>query len=158
MKDFFQSKVVRTVAWIIFGMVVLLVVFQLGVWVGFRKANFSFRWAENYHRTFGGPRGGFFGIFTGGQFLSGHGVAGTVAKVDNSSLVVTGSDGVESLVKISTATLIRQGGATITLSGIQPGDSVVVIGTPADDGTIDAKIIRVFNAQGSSARHGLFGF
>ena len=50
--------------WIIIGVaifVVIVLIFGAGMFVGGMKARFSYRWAENYHENFGGPRGGFLG-------------------------------------------------------------------------------------------------
>ncbi len=70
----FQSKEFKTVLWIIGGMAIFLVVFKLGTLVGFRKANFSYRWGENYHENFAGPRQGFFKGFNDRDFIDAHGV------------------------------------------------------------------------------------
>ena len=70
--------------WVIIGLagfVVLVLVFGAGVKVGTLKARYSYRWAENYHRNFGGPRGGFLGdlkSFPQGDFINGHGVFGEI--------------------------------------------------------------------------------
>ena len=143
-QKFFQSQ---SFAWLLKGLgglILLLVVFQLGVFVGFRKAGFSYHWAENYHRTFGGPRSGFLGDWDGRDFTSGHGLAGTVIKVEGSTIVAKGSDGVEKLIMVSSATTLEQGHQPMLLANVKPDDRIVVLGTPQDDGSIDAKLIRVF--------------
>ena len=61
-KKFFQNRDI--LKWIIVGLavfVVLILVFGAGIKVGTMKAKYSYHWAENYHRNFGGPRGGFLG-------------------------------------------------------------------------------------------------
>ena len=38
---------------------IVILIFGAGIFVGGTKARFSYRWAENYHKNFGGPRSGF---------------------------------------------------------------------------------------------------
>ena len=146
-REIFLSQKFKWLLAAVLSLIVLLLVFQLGVFVGFHKANFAFRWGENYHRAFGGPRGGFLRDFSGRDFTNSHGTAGTVAKIDNQDLVIKGRDGVEKIVHMADTTTIEKGRSAIKLSDIKVDDRVVVIGSPKDDGSIDAKIIRVFDAS-----------
>jgi len=140
------------------GLILLLLVFQLGMFVGFRKANFAFRWGDNYHRMFGGPRGGFMRDFAGRDFTSGHGVAGTVISFDENTVVVKGSDDVEKVVITTPDTVVKRGRQTIQLSSLNADDRVVIIGTPQDDGSIAAKLIRVFSPlEAPPSPAGMFG-
>jgi len=147
-QKFFQSGEFKWILKGLGGLIILLAVFQLGLFVGFRKANFSYRWGDNYHKAFGGPRGGFMGgpmmDFWGRDFTSGHGVAGKVIKVEGDSIVVRGSDNVEKIINISSGTVIEQNRQAVKLAGLKIDSQVVIIGTPKDDGSIDAKMIRVF--------------
>ena len=149
-QQFFQSKQFKWTLAGIGGVIILLLVFQAGVWVGFRKADYSYRWGDNYHRMFGGPRGGFMhgGMddMMGRDFTSGHGTAGAIVKIDGNNLVIKGQDGVEKIAVVTAATSVRRGNADIKLADLKADESVVVIGSPRDDGSIDAKIIRVFDA------------
>jgi hypothetical protein len=155
----FQSKSFR---WVLIGigcLIVLLFVFKLGEFVGARKADFSYRWGENYHRMFGGPRGGFLQDFGGRDLLPGHGTVGIVIKIDGNSLIVKSPDGVEKTVVITPDTTIRRGSAIIKVPEIVPDTQIVVIGTPKDNGTIEAKFIRIFDpTAGSPPNRGPFRF
>lgn len=154
--SFFQSKYFKGVLVGILCLIVLLMVFKVGMYVGFRKANFSFRWAENYHRNFGGPPRGFFPDFEGRDFISGHGTAGTVIKVNSNSLVVKDGNGVEKTIVVTDQTTIKKGMITVKLSDIALENHVVIIGTPKDDGTIEAKLIRVFDEDQNLPSPSLF--
>ncbi len=152
MKNFWQSLQTKYFKWPLLALgavIVLLLVFQLGMFVGLRKAGFSYRWADNYHRNFGGPRGGFMGEFMGDfmgrDFINGHGTVGTVVKVEGSSLVIRGRDNVEKIINLTDKTAINLGRQAAALSDIKVDNGVVVIGSPQDDGSIEAKIIRVFD-------------
>lgn len=149
MKDFFQTtQFKRFIIWL-GGIVAALLIFQLGVFVGFRKANFAFRWGENYHTSFGGPKNGFLGEFAGRDYINGHGVSGSVIKIENSVLVIQGRENVEKKVVTDSGTTVRKGRETLKISEIKVGDQIVVIGSPKDDGSILAKLIRVFNLSQS---------
>ncbi len=142
----FKSSYFSWTLKILGALIILLLVFQAGIFVGFHKARFSFQWGDNYHRTFGGPRGGFLRDIQGRDFTSGHGVAGSIAQINNGSIVIKGTDGVEKNILISNQTSIRKGITNLAITELEIDEQVVVIGVPTQDGTIDAKIIRVFDA------------
>jgi len=125
--------------------VAALLIFQLGMYVGFRKANYSFGWGDNYHRTFGGPKDGFMRGFEGTDFVNGHGTAGTIASISDDGIIIKGGDGVEKMVTVSAKTSIIKGRSTIKASDLRVDDMVTVIGQPQNDGTVQAEIIRVFS-------------
>lgn len=143
-KEFFQSFQFKILLGCVGGLIVLLLTFHLGTLVGFHKARFALDWGDNYHRNFGGPRGGFLRDFTSRDYMNGHGTAGTVVRIDGQSVVVKDGEGVEKIATVGEKTSIMRGRSTVALSDIKPDEQVVVIGTPKEDGTIDAKIIRLF--------------
>ena len=55
---FFQSKKFTVVLIAIVALIALLGAFKVGMVVGYKKAGYSYRWGENYHRNFAGPRNG----------------------------------------------------------------------------------------------------
>jgi len=145
--NFFQSKFFKGLIVGIISFIILLAVFQLGVFVGYRKANFSFSWGDNYHRTFGGPPGGFLRDFKGEDFISSHGGAGIIAIIDGNDLIVRDQNGVEKNFVVTQDTAIKRGIADLSLTDLKTDDRVVIIGSPQADGTIEAKIIRVFTVE-----------
>lgn len=151
-REFFQSKIFKTVVWVVVGLVVCLLVFAAGVSVGFRKANFSYKWGENYHKNFGGPRGGFFKEFRGGDFIEGYGTAGQIIKIDDitststPSLVIKGTKGAEKIILIKDATVINRLKEALKSSDLKVDDYVVIIGKPNEAGQIEAKLIRIMPA------------
>src|SRR3989338_7677813 len=90
-KKFFQNSDV--LKWVIVGLagfIVLILVFGAGMKVGTLKARYSYRWAENYHRNFAGPRSGFFsdwGNSPRGEFINAHGVFGSIIKIDGNTML-----------------------------------------------------------------------
>jgi len=152
----FESKLFRIIALSIAGFIILIFVFGLGVFVGTKKADFSFKWADEYHRNFGGPQGGFFGDFMGmdKEFTNANGVFGQIIKIDPStssgqvsSLTVKDKDNVEKIVLISNKTTIIYQKKNMKLSDLKIGDSVVVIGEPNSNGQIQGELIRLLPQQ-----------
>jgi len=128
--DFFQSKIFQNLILALAIIILVLAAFQAGIMVGFKKANFSNRWADNYNQN----------------FAAAHGVFGQLIKVDGSNLVIKGQDNLEKIVVTGTSTSIVEFRNAIKLGDLKINDNVVVIGEPNDLGQIDAKLIRVMPA------------
>ncbi len=145
--EFIKSKKVAVLVATLFAFGVVVGTFSVGVAVGYRKARFSYAWGENYHRNFGGPRGGFLKNFSqdfmGKDFIGAHGTFGQIIQVKDSELAVRGKDGVEQIIKISSDTEIRRFQDVIQLEDLKVDEPIVVIGEPNDPGQITAKFIRV---------------
>ena len=149
-KKFFQNP--DKLKWAIIGLagfVVLILVFGAGVKVGTLKALYSYRWAENYHKNFAGPRGGFLGDwqrFPAGDFISGHGAFGEIIEMKDNGFVIKSRENVEKVIITAEDTTITKGQETIK-DGLKVGDRVVIIGSPDEQGQIEAKLIRLFNGE-----------
>lgn len=149
---FFQSKSFKISLVAIGAFIVLSFVFKVGVFVGYSKARFSYSWGENYHRNFAGPQGGFFDEFRRGfgdrDFMSAHGAFGSVIRVDGNIIVMKGEGGVEKNILVLESALVRRGGENIKAVDLKPDEEIVVLGSPNDEGQIEAKLIRVFGGEG----------
>ena len=136
--------------WILIGLGIFIIaalIFKAGMFVGAMKANFSFRWAEQYHKNFAGPRAGFFGDWRMppfGDFIEGHGTFGEIIKIEGNNLVVKGRENIEKIVLVNEKTVIKSGFKDIKISDLKVGDIIVIIGSPNEQGQIEAKLIRVF--------------
>jgi len=139
----FRSKTFKITFWSIGGLIVALVIFWAGMFVGYNKAGFSYRWGENYQRNFGGPRGDLSNDLGGRGFIIPHGVDGQIIKIDSSSLIIKGLDNVEKVVLVDNNTIIRELRNNIKLSALKINDYVVIIGDPNNSGQIQAKFIRL---------------
>src|SRR3989344_8606126 len=130
-KKLFRNRDV--LKWVIIGLagfVVLVLVFGAGVKVGTFKARYSYRWADNYHKNFAGPRGGFLGDwqkFPAGDFISGHGAFGEIIEIKDNGFVIKGRENVEKVIIIDEDTTITKGREAIK-SWLKVGDRVVIIG------------------------------
>lgn len=140
--------------------VIVFISFAGGVFVGLKKAKFSYKFGENYEKNFvGGPIQGPRGMmndhgprdmmpdFQGRGFRNGHGIAGTIISVSNNQIIIKDRSGQENTISVGDKTLIKRGQDTISVNDLKNEDRIVVMGNPGDNGTINADIIRVFSVN-----------
>lgn len=138
--------------WVIiglFGFIVIVLIFSAGVKVGTLKARYSYQWADNYHKNFAGPKGGFLGDwrkFPAGDFIGGHGAFGEVIELNDSGFVIKGRGDIEKIIVTTDDTVVKKGRQTVE-DGLKVGDRVTIIGSPNEEGQIEAKLIRTFNRE-----------
>lgn len=144
-KNLWESKFFKGVVCTLAAIVVVLVVFQAGRFVGFRQASFAFRMGDNYYRAFegGSPRGGMMGGLPFGNMPGGHGAVGKVIKVSLPTIVISTPDGLEKTVTLGEGTLIKRFRGEASSSSLKVGDMVIVVGEPDQDSVIEAKLIRL---------------
>ncbi|HWA32079.1 MAG TPA: hypothetical protein VG694_01345 [Candidatus Paceibacterota bacterium] len=155
-KKFIGSKALTRVIYGLGILVVAALIFHAGSVVGFRKASFGHAWEEHYEENFGmmagvnpvnGPAG--FGMMS--DFPNAHGAAGKIIKVEPSDLIVEDRDGTEKVILFDDDTDLRKGRNSISTADLKIDDFAVVIGSPNDQGQIEAKMIRVMPAPGGSS-------
>ena len=157
--DFFRSKAFKIIFTGIAVIIVLLLVFFLGELVGFKKADFSYKWGDNYLRNFAGQRFGsnmgFAGMMDarGQNFMAGHGTFGVVIKVENSSstpgIVVQDQNNSEKIILITKNTILEKFREIININDIKVNDRVVIIGSPDNSGRVEARLIRIMPSGAS---------
>jgi hypothetical protein len=141
---FFQSKAFSVIIWSVAALIVLLIVFRIGMAVGYKKANFSYKWGENYYRNFAGPAKGFPDNMMGpDDFMDAHGILGQIIKIDGSKIVIKDRHETEKVILIKDDTTIRSFNQNLKLADLKSSESIVVIGEPDDSGQIVAKLIRI---------------
>ena len=148
--DFLQSKMFRAIVLGITGFAILVIVFQFGVIVGTVRSDFSFRWAEEYHKNFAGPQTGFLGNMMRDNYASPNGCFGRILQMTifsqfSTKLIVEDSNGTEKVVLVSDKTIIKKQDKNIKPSDLQVNDNIVTIGDPNPDGAIQAQLIRVMS-------------
>ena len=126
--------------------IVILIIFQAGIAVGERRASFAQRFGDNFEKNFRDPRDGGFmqmGIPLGTDMPGGHGAVGEIVSVSLPFVVVAGPDNLEKTIVVTDTTEIREFRNTIEVSELMVGDFVIVLGTPNDEGQVEAKLIRL---------------
>lgn len=147
-----QKDVLKWVIISLISFVVAVLIFCAGLIVGGMKARFSYRWAENYHKNFAGPKGGFWGDWRNRpplprDFIESHGAFGEIIEIKNDEFVIRGREDIEKVILISDKTIIQRGREKIKKENLRVGDFVVVIGSPNQEGKIEAKMIRIFGGR-----------
>lgn len=169
LKKIVDSKNFNSIIYGFVVVVVVLLIFQAGVFVGFHKASFSYKWGDSYQKFFemrggrknsgyenifgsdGGSKKGDKGGFLGrmgmmDNFIGSHGVTGKIIDIKLPSIVMTGEDNTEKAVLLNKDTIIRQQRGDIKPEELKLGDNLVVVGVPNDNAEIVAKMIRVIPA------------
>lgn len=144
MESIKTSKLIR----ILIILLVLAIIFWAGMAIGYRKAEFSYRFSDNYVRNFGMRNwtpGNMMGIPNTDDLIGGHGAAGKVISANLPTLIVSDQDGTEKNIIVTAETIVRSARSTTASTTIKADDFVVVIGTPNDNGSITAKLIRVMS-------------
>lgn len=143
LKEFAKSQTFRGIIIGVLVVVVALLIFQAGTFVGYRKAAFSYHFGDNYYRAFGdrGPKP--FNIPLRGGLVGAHGTVGKVVSIDLPTFVVADRGNVEKIVLINNDTVIRHFDGTITPDNLKVDDFTVVLGSPNDNSQIEATLIRV---------------
>lgn len=142
-KHIIQSRALKIILYGIGGMVVLLLAFQAGEFVGYHRARFSYQWGENYYHMFDARSGRMMGNFSRSDFPSMHGASGKIIKIEGGNIIVADRDNSEKLVLISDDTEIRRFRENIKFADLKVGDFIVAIGSPDDKGQIEARLLRV---------------
>jgi hypothetical protein len=76
-----------------------------------------------------------------------HGAVGSIVRIEDDNIVIQGRFGTEQTVHVTADTLIERGEQTVTLSDLQPGEALIVIGAPGADGTLEARFIGVLQPR-----------
>ena len=132
------------------GLAAAILIFGAGVKVGGLKARYAYRWADNYHKNFAGPGRGFmmddWRNFTKEDFMEGHGVFGEIIELNGQNLIIKGAKDTENIIIINQDTVLKKRRDTVAKDALKIGDKVVIIGSPNEQGQIEAKLIRIFNS------------
>ena len=146
MKEIKEVLKNRKVKWAvcIFGSIfVALLIFQAGMFVGFKKAGFAFRNGEQYFKQMSGrPNDQFMGM-NRGDFANSHGATGKIISIKLPIITVADKDNTEKIILISTSTDIKKFKDTIKAVDLKVNDFITVIGDPDDKAQVEAKLIRI---------------
>ncbi len=140
--QFFKTRKFRAIIGGLALIILLLVTFRAGMALGFRRAIFTMHWNDNYERNFFGRKPGMAG-FGRRELMNTHGTVGEIIKVDAQTLTVLEREGGEKAVIFSKETAVKKADETIAPSDLKAGDMVAVLGSPNEEGQIEAKLIRV---------------
>jgi hypothetical protein len=142
-KQIYTSKTLKISAIILGAAICGLAIFKLGMITGFKKADFSHRLGENYRDIFTNQPPSLGENISDHSFTNGNGAAGKIIKINDPLLFVEEPNDGEKIITTDNATVIRMFRNEIPFSQLKTEESVIVVGDPADNGMISAKLIRV---------------
>jgi hypothetical protein len=131
---FYKTKSFQIFLFVIGGLLAILLIFNIGMNIGFRKAEFSYEWGDNYYKNFAGPSD---------DFIQAHGVFGQIIKIDGLNLIINSNEKTEKIILINNDTIIRRFRDSLKSADLKVNDFLVVIGQPNEAGQIEAKLIRL---------------
>lgn len=150
-KKFLRPDILKIIIAVLIILAVAVLIFGAGIKVGELKARYSYRWADNYHKNFAGPSRGFmmdgWRDFAKEDFMEGHGIFGEIIKLNDKDFVIKSKKGTENIILLTQDTMVKKGIEGIEKGDLKVGDSVVVIGSPNEQGQIEAKLIRIFDTN-----------
>lgn len=141
-----NSRLYKKIFLILVILIAIFLIFQLGVLVGIRKAEFSSKWGENYYKNFTHGQGFPMNAIRGDDFVGGNGTVGLIMSIDLKSpqnMSIKSEDGVEKVILIEASTTIKSFQDSLSVSDLKIGNRVVVIGVPDNSGKIEAELIRI---------------
>jgi len=142
-EEILESRLLKVIILAFAGLIILVFVFGLGVFVGARKADFSFKWAQAYHTNFDGPQEGFLGNIMSRDFTAANGVFGKIVKISGQTITINGKDNIEKNILVDSETIINFQKKNKKIADLKVGDSVIVVGEPEANGQIKAELIRL---------------
>lgn len=138
-----RSHIFKVIICSIAGLLILLFVFQAGMFVGFQKAMFSNKIGENYFHEINGDQG-MMGI-PNGDFESAHGAVGKIVQLKLPLIVIEDQSSIEKTVQVGSTTQIRDVNGNEKTDDLKTDDFVVVFGSPSSstNPVLLAKLIRI---------------
>ncbi|MBP7134544.1 hypothetical protein KBA73_04990 [Patescibacteria group bacterium] len=141
------------------GLAVLILLggsFIFGVAVGERRAGHFANWHQNAQNGFPtGPDHGFGrrrdrpfpfpAPFSNAPMP--HVTAGTVLSVNGETFLLQGRNQIESQIRMTSSTQLRLESTTVQAQDVTPGMDATVVGTPNENGQIEARLIRFFRPR-----------
>ncbi|MFA4999422.1 MAG: hypothetical protein WC519_01710 [Parcubacteria group bacterium] len=143
-KEFFESKTFKKIMIGVGIFIGILIVLQLGIRIGYRKASTSYRAGDNFRMIFGGQMSGraFMAPPAPDSFFSAHGATGTIIGINLPRIAIETPENVERSVLITDKTEIKKLRDSIKPEELRMEDKIVVIGSPNSPGEIEARLIR----------------
>jgi hypothetical protein len=147
--NFFKKIDLKIITKIIGIFIIIIIIFEIGVFVGFYKASFGKDWSNNY-------KDNFIGVGKGPKQMqkmrmldfkdapNANGAIGRIIKKDSAEIVVVDEkDMMEKIVVVDKKTNIMKMKKIISFEDLSIDDFVIILGKPNSSGKIEAKLIRL---------------
>ena len=152
-KDFIKSESFKKIMYTIGVLLILLIIFQMGIFIGYREAAFSINWDRAHYENARDPRSIFAPFGRDADDMNPHGAIGEIISVHLPQIMVQEQSGNEAIVLISSTTSIRSMRDQASTSALTIGEQIVTIGTPDEQGQIHATLIRIMPPQNARGQY-----
>ncbi len=146
LKHFFHNQATSKIILILAVLLVILVIFQAGLTVGFRKASFACNWNDSFLQGPNNPRSMLAPFINDKDDFNPHGAIGQIISTSLPVIMIKGQDNLEKVIHIGPNTAIRNFRQTASTSDLTVGQNIIVVGEPDDSGNIQAVLIRIIPA------------
>jgi hypothetical protein len=143
LKHSVESKPFKIVLYGIGVLIIISAIYQAGVVVGFQKATYGSNWHSNYLRNFGPVHRPRMLLGVPENIPNAHGAIGKIIKAGYPIFIVEDADKTEKIVIVKDETEIRKFKTIGTKEDLTVDAFIVVIGSPNEDGHVEAKLIRI---------------
>ena len=144
LENWMRSKNVRLGIIILLVCIIALLIFQAGMTVGFMRASYDRDWNNHYLENFGpGIRNPISRMSESNRAPNDHGAFGKIISISLPTVTILGPDSIEKTIVINQGTVIRDMHNPVQPTELVPNMSMVVIGTPNNQGQIEATFIRI---------------
>lgn len=140
---FLQSRALARTIKILGFVLIALIIFQIGVAVGFHRGSFMYDWNMAITRGLDDPRSIIAPFLHAPPDSNAPGTAGQIISIDLPVILVKGVDNSEQAVYIGSSTAIRIFRESIASSGLKIGDQIITIGERDSSGMIHASLVRI---------------
>ncbi len=149
LRAFADSPTAMGIIVVIVALIMILATFEAGRAFGLHQARGAGAWGANYDHMFGNPTGP--GLGARSPLPGGHGAEGTISDVTLPTFHIVDPNHPEETVRLDANTIIRSKDGNVASTTLTSGQSVIVLGAPDSQGTIDAKLIRIMPARTAPA-------
>jgi len=149
-KDILLSRGTSMVIAALAVLLVMILVFQSGYYIGYRKGIFSYEWNDAYFNDPIGPRSIFAPFINDTDDMNPNGAVGRIISIQLPLVLMRGGNNLEKLVSIGPDTIIRATRGMASTSDLRLGDKIVIIGIPTNDGRISASLIKIISPVSTS--------
>ncbi len=157
MKNYFRSNAVSKIILALSILLVILLIFQAGVLMGYRQGFFASNWNGAHGQYMTSPDSIFAPFIHDSDDVNPHGAIGNIVSIHFPSLLIKGPNSAEQVVNISSTTSIRFMHGNASTSDLVPGNSVIIVGEPQSNGSISAAFIRIMPMPNPGGRIGQQG-
>lgn len=151
LKETFHSRPISSTILLLAILLIILLIFQAGMFVGYRKASFGLNWRANFYNNPDDPQSVFAPFMHYGNEINPRGIVGEIISVRMPHFIIKGAGPDERIVYIDPNTAIRCPIGSASTSDLVLGQHVVVIGRPGEKGILNATLIRLLSGEATTS-------